>query len=108
MPDIEHCSDLALELAATVQAFREGRDPFEPDGPGSITEWDLAAAAWRALARERETEADRLRGLLTLWVNLAPVELRTLVPGPNGKSLVELTREAFDRTKGPISGVTSP
>lgn len=42
------------------------------------------------------SEVDRLKGLLTLWVNLAPVELRNERPGPNGKSLAELTREAFD------------
>lgn len=50
------------------------------------------------------TEEDRLRGLLTLWVNLAPVELRAIVPGLNGKSLGDLTREAFERAGASYSG----
>lgn len=50
-------------------------------------------------------EVDRLKGLLTLWVNLAPVELRNERPGPNGKSLAELTREAFDGSPMPREAI---
>lgn len=49
------------------------------------------------LRRVEEAECDELRGLLTLWLNLAPVQVRAIVPGLNGKTLADLTREAFDR-----------
>lgn len=41
-------------------------------------------------------ERDLMAGTLTLWLNLAPVAVRSMRPGPNGKSLAELTREALD------------
>jgi integrase len=34
-------------------------------------------------------------GVLTLWLNFAPPEVRAIVPGSNGKTLEELTRDAF-------------
>ena len=48
---------------------------------------------------EQLTEAvkdlERARGVLTLWGNLAPTELLNLAPGPNGKTLAQLTHESF-------------
>lgn len=41
------------------------------------------------------SRAKKLEGTLTLWLNCAYPDSRAIVPGPNGKSLAELTRDAL-------------
>lgn len=48
---------VALRLVA-------GHDPWAPEGPQNPTEWDLCAAAWREVARQRQGEVERLREAL--------------------------------------------
>lgn len=80
-------------------------------GQGAHGHGDDRAWEWRRVEYVPLVEAERLRealtraeGTLTLWLNFAPVEVRTIRPGPNGKTLAELTRETFDIAALPADG----
>lgn len=95
MSEIEHCTAKMLaEGARALDLWADESLREEIDGTR------MAELVWKAMVahsacRGAVDENEKLRGLLTLWLNVAPADTRETVMGPNGKTLGELTADAF-------------
>jgi hypothetical protein len=50
------------EVQRIARELRAGREPWGPDGPQTLTDWDECAAAWRANYRRAVTRITELEG----------------------------------------------